>query len=408
MRVLQINSVCGVGSTGRIATDIHQLLIEQGHESYIAYGRGDAINCDQAIRIGSNLDVYYHVMKTRLFDKHGFGSSRASKAFVHKIMSINPDIIHLHNIHGYYINIEVLFDYLKEANKPVIWTLHDCWAFTGHCSHFDFVRCMKWKQGCESCPQIRAYPSSYVKDNSKSNYISKKRIFSGLSDLTIVTPSNWLANLVKESYLNEYPVKVINNGVDLNVFRPTENQFRLKYHLQDKFVILGVANNWGERKGYNSFIELSKMLSDQEVIVMVGLTEDQSNKLPKNIIGITKTNNIHELADIYSSADVFANLTFEDNFPTTNIEALACGTPVLTFQTGGSVESVDTQCGYIVEKGNVEQALSAIIEIKNRGKSSYTNSCIERAHRLYSKKDRFMEYIQLYKTRTKTSLKGTY
>jgi putative colanic acid biosynthesis glycosyltransferase len=213
MKVLQINSVCGIGSTGRIATDIHDILIEQGHESYIAYGRDLPKNCENAIRIGTKIDNYTHVAKTRLLDKHGFGSIKATKEFINKVIDINPDIIHLHNIHGYYINIEILFDYLKEANKPVVWTFHDCWSFTGHCAYFDYVGCNKWKTGCYSCPEKKAYPSSLIFDNSKNNYINKKEIFTVVKNLTIVTPSQWLANLVQESFLNEYPVKVINNGI---------------------------------------------------------------------------------------------------------------------------------------------------------------------------------------------------
>ncbi|MBG0764208.1 MAG: glycosyltransferase [Tissierellales bacterium] len=195
MKVLQINSVCGIGSTGRIATDIHNILIDQGHESYIAYGRDLPKNCDNAIRIGTKIDNYTHVLKTRLLDKHGFGSKQATIEFIDKVKKLNPDIIHLHNIHGYYINIEILFDYIKEAKKPVVWTLHDCWSFTGHCSHFDYIGCEKWKTGCFDCPQKHEYPKSLFFDNSNWNYSKKREIFSGIDEMAIVTPSNWLADL---------------------------------------------------------------------------------------------------------------------------------------------------------------------------------------------------------------------
>ena len=220
MKVLQINSVCGIGSTGRIATDIHHILTEQGHESYIAYGRNLPMNCENTIRIGKKFDNYSHVAFTRIYDKHGFGSIKATKEFIEKIKELNPDIIHLHNIHGYYINIELLFDYLKKANKPVVWTLHDCWAFTGHCAHFDYIQCRKWQTGCEKCPQKTSYPSSYIFDHSKENYKKKKEIFTGVNNLIIVTPSKWLANLAKKSFLGDYPIEVINNGIDLDHFKP--------------------------------------------------------------------------------------------------------------------------------------------------------------------------------------------
>ncbi len=396
MKVLQINSVCGIGSTGRIATDIHNILIAQGHESYIAYGRGLPRNCDTSIRIGTKYDNYTHGVLTRVFDKHGFGSRKATQKFIKEVKKLDPDIIHLHNIHGYYINIEILFDYLKEAYKPVIWTLHDCWAFTGHCSYFDYIGCTRWKTQCYNCPGKRSYPASAFLDNSKMNYSKKKAIFTGIKNLIIVTPSKWLAGLVKQSYLKKHPVKIINNGIDLEVFRPIKNDFREKYSLQKKFIILGVANIWDRRKGFRYFIELSDKIQNDEVIVLVGLTEKQKKQLPKNIIGITRTNNTEELVEIYSATDVFVNPTLEDNFPTTNLEALACGTPVITFNTGGSVECVDESCGFVVAKGNVEELLNGIKDIKIKGESYFTANCIERARQLYDKKNKFNEYIDIY------------
>lgn len=393
MKVLQINSVCGIGSTGRIATDIHNILIEKGHESYLAYGRDLPNNCDNAIRIGTKIDNYAHVAKTRLLDKHGYGSKRATIEFIKKVKEFNPDIIHLHNIHGYYMNVEILFDYLKEANKPVVWTLHDCWSFTGHCAYFDYVGCDKWKTGCYSCPEKKAYPNSLIFDISKNNYL-KKEIFTGVKNLTIVTPSQWLANLVQESFLNEYPVNVINNGIDLNTFRPNAGDFRKKFNLNGKFIILGVASVWDRRKGLKYFVELADKVSEDEVIVLVGLTEKQMNQIPENIIGITRTNNVEELVDIYSSADVFVNPTLEDNFPTTNLEALACGTPVITFDTGGSPESVRKETGLVVNKEDVCSLNEAILNIKNLKLSP--DDCIKSAEQFQST-DRFKEYLDLYK-----------
>ena len=396
IRVLQINSVCGIGSTGRIATDIHQVLKEQGHESYIAFGRDEPKNCDSVIRIGSNWDVYRHVALTRVFDKHGFGSKRATRAFLREVDKLNPDIIHLHNIHGYYLNVELLFDYLKVAEKLVIWTLHDCWAFTGHCSHFDYIGCTKWRTGCFDCPQKEEYPKSVLFDNSRDNFFRKKTAFTGVKNLTIVTPSQWLAGLVGDSFLGDYPVKVINNGIDLSVFKPTPSDFRQRYSLENKFIILGVANVWTEKKGLKYFLELSSYLSSDEVIVLVGLTEKQKATLPSGIIGITRTDSVTELAEIYTATDVFVNLTLEEVMGLTNVEALACGTPVITFQTGGSQECVDNCTGYVVPIEDLDSVILTIRKINEEKKETYSFNCLKRAREMYDKDKRFGDYVELY------------
>lgn len=396
MKVLQINTVCGRGSTGRIATDIHKMLIEQGHESVIAYGRGEAINCDNTIKIGNKIDFYNHALKTRLFDKHGFGSKKATKDLVDNIINYSPDVIHLHNIHGYYLNIEILFNFLKEYNKPIVWTLHDCWSFTGHCVHFDYANCYKWETHCQNCPERKSYPKSILLDNSYNNFEKKKELFTNLNNLVLVTPSKWLADLVKRSFLKEYPVKVINNGIDLSVFKPSPSNFRETNNLENKFIILGVTSKWTVRKGFMYFMELSKLIEHDEVIVLVGLSEKQIKQLPKNIIGISKTNNTKELAEIYTAADVFFNPTLEEVLGLTNLEAQACGTPVITFNTGGSVETIDDSTGFIVEKGDLENTIKIIRMIKTEGKEKYYDSCIKRANKYYNKNDRFQEYIELY------------
>lgn len=392
MKILQINSVCGVGSTGRIATDLYKVLEEQGHECLIAYGRGTAPEGINSYKIGTNIDNYLHVARTRLLDQHGYGSKKPTIELIKKIKEYNPDIIHLHNLHGYYLNLEVLFNYLAESNKPVVWTLHDCWIFTGHCSHFDYIGCEKWKSECNHCPQKKEYPSSYLLDNSFQNFRKKKELFTKLKNLTIITPSQWLANLVRKSFLNKYPVQVVNNGIDLEVFKSTPSDFRKKYQLEQKKIILGVANVWAERKGFDTFIQLSSKLDDNYRIVLVGLTNKQKNTLPSNIIGITKTNNVNELVEIYSAADVFINPTREDNFPTTNIEAIACGTPVITYRTGGSVESVNETCGLIIDKDDFQSLANAL---KYNFPSLNKDSIVKQAQK-YNKYDKYSEYINIY------------
>jgi putative colanic acid biosynthesis glycosyltransferase len=392
VRILQINSVCGTGSTGRIATDLYKVLEAYGHECVIGFGRGVAPENIKSLKIGSNLNNYLHVFKTRTTDKHGFGSISVTKNFIKKVREFKPDIIHLHNIHGYYINVEVLFNYLKDLEIPIFWTLHDCWAFTGHCSHFDYVNCNKWETSCFKCPQKKEYPAS-LWDNSKFNFQKKKELFCSVKNMTIITPSKWLAELTRKSFLGKYPVKVINNGIDLGEFKPIASNFRANFNLQDKFVILGVANHWNDLKGLNTFLELSEKLNKSYQIVLVGVSEKQKKKLPRNIIGITKTNNVIELAEIYSASNVFINPTLQDTFPTTNIESIACGTPVITFNTGGSVEILDSKTGVVIERGNISTLITVIKEFSRYDFSK--ENCINRS-RLYDKNDRYLDYLNLY------------
>lgn len=344
MKVLMINSVCGVGSTGRICTDIADMLLSQGHECKIAYGRGEVPEKyrDISVRIGSTFKVYCNVLKSRLFDNEGFNAVGATKKLVRWIKEYDPDVIHLHNIHGYYLNVKILFDYLKTSGKKIIWTLHDCWAFTGHCTHFQVPHCDKWRTECEKCIRVKDYPKALI-SHAKRNYKRKKQTFCGVPNLTIVTPSKWLAGVVEQSFLSEYQTVVINNGIDLSVFKPTESDFRERFGLTDKKIILGVASVWEKRKGFNDFLELTKLIDDSYRIVLVGVNEKQLKMLPSSVLGIKRTNDVKELAEIYTAADVLFNPTYEDNYPTVNLEAQACGTPVITYPTGGSVESVPSE-----------------------------------------------------------------
>lgn len=394
MKILQINTVCGTGSTGRIATDLYNITEKQGHECIIAYGRGNAPEGIRTIKIGSELSMYTHGILTRITDKHGFYSTKATKRFIEQVKEYDPDIIHLHNIHGYYINIEVLFNYLKEADKPVIWTLHDCWALTGHCAYFDYVGCDKWKTECYKCAQKKDYPSSFIFDNSKKNYKRKKELFTSVRDMTIVTPSMWLAGLVSESFLNKYPVRVINNGIDLDVFKPTPSNFRKKYNIEDKFVILGVANVWEKRKGLDTFIELSTLIDDKYKIVLVGLNREQLKEIPKNIIGISRTSNAKELAEIYTAADVFLNPSVEETMGLVTVEALACGKPAIVFNATAIPEVMNDSCGFIINTGNNQELIKKIEKLKDDTDFSNAN-CIKQSKK-YRKIDKCFEYIKLY------------
>jgi putative colanic acid biosynthesis glycosyltransferase len=397
MIVLQINVAVNTTSTGKIAERIGLVIQANGQQSVIAYGRKSPASQSKTIKIGTSLDIKLHGLKTRLFDRHAFGSTIATKKLVHQIELLNPDVIHLHNLHGYYINIAILFAYLKKVNKPIVWTLHDCWPFTGHCSYFSFVQCNKWKTQCHHCPLCKRYPESFFIDNSFSNYNIKKELFNGLQNLVLVTPSHWLKNLVQQSFLSTYPVKVIHNGIDVTKFVPTQNEaFKNKIGAQHKNIILGIASIWDRRKGFNDFIKLAAVLPADDVIVLVGLPKETIKTLPHNIIGIERTESLDELVALYSMATAFVNPTWVDNFPTTNIEALATGTPVITYNTGGSIEAIDEATGFVVAQGNIEGLKIAFEKIKVLGKNFYTANCRQRAVAFFNEKERFAEYYQLY------------
>lgn len=397
MKLLQINSVLNSGSTGRITEEIGRTAVEAGHESFVGYSKmGPAGTISTGIKIGSEPDRYLHGLKTRLLDLHGFGSEKATKQFVSVINEIDPDIIGLHNLHGYYLNIEVLFNYLKKMQKPVVWTFHDCWPFTGHCTYFDSVGCEKWIDGCHNCPKKKMYPASYGLDNSKWNYAKKRELFNGLEQLTIVTPSRWLAELTRKSFLKDYPVQVIHNGIDTELFSPGRGRVPGALDENDRKIVLGVASTWDARKGLDEFIKLQNVLDDEFRIVLVGLNKKQLRGLPAGITGIARTENAEQLAALYSAANVFVNPTWQDNFPTTNIEALACGTPVITYNTGGSPEAIDDETGAVVDQGDINGLKKSILKISKKEKSYYQQKCRQRALNFFNKEDRFRDYLNIY------------
>lgn len=398
MKILQINTIVNSGSTGRIAENIGRLLIEKGHESYIAYGRKANFSSSRLINIGSKPEFLFHVLKSRLLDRHGFGSEFATGFLIRQIDKINPDLVHLHIIHGYYLNIRMLFKFFKTKKLPVVWTFHDCWSFTGHCSYFDAVDCYKWQIECNKCPNLKGYPVSWLRDNSRNNFNDKRTIFTSLNSLNIITPSNWLAEHVKNSFLKDYPVNVIHNGVDLSVFKPVGigSDIFKKQVASEKF-ILGVANTWDKRKGLTDFFEVRKLLSDKIHIILVGLNPDQIVSLPGGITGIQRTENISELAALYSEAAVFVNPSYVDNFPTTNLESISCGTPVITYNTGGSPEAIDKTTGIIINKGDISDLINAISKVVTNGKEYYLSACRKRSELLFDKNARFNDYIKLYR-----------
>lgn len=379
MRVLFINETCGLISHGRVCVNLARQMQNEGHICKIAYGRLTEVSEDSrdlAVRIGTPVSMYLHGVLTRIFDRHGFGSYLATKKFLKWTESFNPDMIWLHNIHGYYIHAGLLFKWIK--NHPSIqvkWTLHDCWAFTGHCAHYMAVKCDKWKSGCNHCPEKKQYPASWLMDNSKSNYAKKKKCFSHVQNMQLITPSQWLADQTKESFLNQYPVSVIHNDIDHDVFRPISfllsdekrriEELKDKYLIpSDKQIVLGVASKWTMKKGMDDFIKMNTRLDHQkQVLVMVGLNEKQLKTIPDTIIGICRTENRQELARIYSLSDVYVNLTYEENYPTVNLEAEACGTDVLTYDAGGCRETIHREGSRVFPVGDLDMVVE---ELKRR------------------------------------------
>lgn len=365
-----------------------------GDECLIAYGLGHNPNKNvNAVKIDKDYEVHIHSILSQLFDMQARSSYFATKRLIKKIDMYKPDIVHLHNLHGCYINIKLLFEYLSSINIPIVWTLHDCWAFTGHCAHFDYAKCDQWKTQCIKCNQ-KSYPKNIFMHRVRSNYNLKKRLFNNCNNLTIVTPSNWLKSQAEMSFLKKHKIMTINNGIELNRFKPVDSNIKEKYKIQDKFIVLGVASSWTKKKGLNYFIQLSNMLDENYKIVLVGINEKIRKDVPDNILCIPKTSSIEELAQMYSIADVFVNPTLEDTFPTTNLEALACGTPVITFKTGGSPESINETCGIVVKQGDIEQLCNAIKQCKQ---NNFTKEdCIKQANN-FDKQNKFKEYIELYK-----------
>lgn len=406
-RLLQINPVLRVNtSTGRIMQEIGELAMQNGWESYIAYSRGrDGIKpCrSQLISVGNRWSVAWHGLETRFLDRHGLASDSATRRFVKQVKELNPDVIHIHNIHGYFLNYKILFDFLAKSGIPVVWTIHDCWLYTGHCYYYSFVGCNKWQTGCHHCSQKREFPASWLFDRSRQNFIDKKEAFTQLAtdQLTIVPVSEWIMGEMRQSFLKEYRFQVIHNGINTDVFTVCDSiRVRTRYGLGNKHILLGIASIWSREKGWFDFMELAKLLRDDEVIVLVGVKPEAKKQLPANIVGIARTENVGQLAELYSAADAFINPTWQDNYPTVNLEAIACGTPVITYRTGGSIEAVTEKTGLVVDQGDVEGLLNAFRMVVRRGKEYYEKQCREYALAHFRKEDRYQEYLDLYQRLT--------
>ncbi len=389
MKIVQINATCGIGSTGKICLSISDLLSQKQIEndvlcSFVGHEIQKGICCSGLY------EIKFQALKSRLLGNWGFNSKNATKRIIRELEQIHPDIVHLHNIHGHDCHLELLFQYFREKEIKLVWTFHDCWAFTGYCTHFTMAGCEKWRGGCGACPQKRSY--SWWMDRS-SELWEKKHILFAPQDMTIVAPSQWLAGLVQQSFLQDLPIKVINNGINLEIFQPRPSEFSKVYRLEEKHIVLGVSFGWSNAKGLDVFFELSKRLPENFQIVLVGTDDKTDRELPSNILSIHRTQNQMELAEIYSAADVLVNPTREENYPTVNMEAIACGTPVVTFRTGGSPEILDETCGSVVDDIDaMEQEIIRVCETK-----PYTQKDCLKAAKRFDQNDCFEKYVDLYK-----------
>lgn len=389
MKVMEINSF-GNLSTGRIAVDIYRMLIQNGDQGLVAYARNSVPEDVAGYKIETGINILLDGVFTRITDRAGFFSRRATKRLVRVIEEYDPDIIHLHNLHGYYLNIKVLFEYLQQNEKPVVWTLHDCWAFTGHCCYYSMAGCEKWKSKCSNCPQKNEYPASMWKDNSERNYKEKKELFTSLPRLYLVTVSKWLEEEVKKSFLKQIPCTTIYNGIDREIFKPTSSDFREMYGLDNKFIILGVASTWTVRKGIKDFVRLAEILDKDERIVLVGVSDKEKRILPRTITCIERTDDIKELAGIYTAADVFFNASIEETFGLPTAEAIACATPVIVYNTTALPEVVSKSNGFVCEPHDLEKVHRCIESIRS-GEAAFDFDVMP-----YEKNRCYEKYIQLY------------
>lgn len=394
MKVLLINTFIGSTSTGNLVYDIYKTNVEAGNQCIIAYGRQDTKDCLDAYQISNKIDYTSHAIWTRITDLNGLGSRYVTKKFLKFVDEYKPDVIHLHNLHGYYINIKILFEYLCKKDIPIVWTFHDCWPFTGHCPYYTNIGCEKWKTECYKCQKKKQHPASYGFDNSRYNYNLKKSLFTAPERLVITPVSKWLGNEVKNSFFRNCDIEVVYNGVNLKTFHPRKNDFKEKNGLCKKKVLLGVAVNWVPSKGLDDLIKLSDIISEEYKIVVVGLTKKQKESLPDTILGIEKTSNAEELAERYSAAEVFVNPSREETFGMVTAEALACGTPAVVYDATASPELIDQDTGAVVPVGDIHTMYEAIKRIR---KDKMEIACVERARSLFDKEKNQLKYIDIYR-----------
>ena len=403
-KLLQINPVVRENtSTGKIMRALGELAVASGWESWIAYSRardGVPPHGSKLLPVGNKLDLALHALATRFLDAHGLASRLATRRLIRQIRRLGPDVVHIHNVHGYFLNYKILSAFLAAYGKPVIWTVHDCWLFTGHCYHYASAGCDRWQTGCHHCPQKRAFPASWLLDRSRRNWQDKKAAFAAIPSLTLVTVSHWMKGEIARSFLSGVPCRVIPNGIDLDRFRPPPDaSLPARLGIPTAVPYLAVASIWLPEKGITDLERLAEKLSADETLVVVG-KRPAAHGFPGPVVTVERTTDVQMLAALYTEASAFVNPTWQDNYPTVNLEAIACGTPVVTYRTGGSVESLTEETGCIVEQGDVAGLLGCLHAIRAQGKAHYREACLAHARAHFSKTDRFMDYIKLYESLT--------
>jgi len=398
MKILQINAVYGQGSTGAIVRDIDLALQNAGAESYVACSRQrQKLLPHNCYVIGNSVDYKIHALYTRLAGKQAYGSTISTLQLLKYMERLQPDIVHLHNLHSNYINLNLLLSYLADNNIKTIITLHDCWFFTGKCFHFSLVGCMKWKEQCGSCPKLKDYVPSWFFDQTSKVYEDKKIKFNAISNLVVVSPSKWMSDQAEQSILKDKLILTINNGVDISVFYPRNvDKSKFDFMKSKRFIIIGIASKWLHEQNKNTLDYVAKQLDSDSMLLLIGCNEKQINNLPPSVVGMSFVTDRDKLAEIYSLGDVFVNVSWEDTFPTVNIESICCGTPVVTYNTGGSPEVIDVNTGYTVPQGDYFELWRKISEVKKKGKEYYVHRCAKTGHMKFNKNDRYEEYIDLY------------
>lgn len=386
MKILIINRNIGTGSVGRIVKDLYTGIIENNDECKLAYvdGNTDGIKSEDLYKICNNVEIKKHALFTRMFGKTSTYSVSTTRNLINFISAYKPDIIHVHAFYGYYINMEMLMEYISANNIYLISTLHSCWDITGHCCYFDLIGCDKWENGCFDCHNIKSYPRSYI-DNTAYNFSHKAKLYEVVERCTIVVPSKWMHNLVRQSHLSKKHCKVIYNGIDLSKFNCGGKTKKDK-------IILSVGNGWGKRKGFDDLLELDTVLPEDIKLVVIGVTKKQSKMFSKNVVCIERTDSVKSLIEWYSKATVLFNPTYEDNYPTVNLEAIACHTPVATYDTGGSPETLkEMKYGKIIKRRDYV-SLIEYVNLIHEGEIVYDFSNIYDI----SKEKMVGEYISLY------------
>lgn len=402
--LFQINVSLNTGSIGRIVEDIGAVAQSQGWDVWVAHGPRYVNNSSlKTYQICSRGEELLHVVQTRLLDGYGLGCTLATRRLVEKIEEIKPDVIHLHNIHGYYLDIRVLFSFLKKANIPVVWSIHDCWSFTGHCAHFDVVGCQRWKVGCYDCPRKRKFPQSYLLERSQRNYELKKALFTSVPNLTLVPVSNWLKGLLEDSFFyncSNVEMKTIYNGANLSSFSPCGNDLNIqtqkKYGIEGKFVAIALASKWGNEKGWSDYLRLSQILPNDMMVILVGVSKEQKRMLPQNIIGVERTDSIQELVTLYSMSDVLLSLSILETFGLTVVEGYACGIPAIVYDRTASPEMVSEDTGYVVSAGNVYEVVDCMRKIQSKGRYFYRDKCRKKAEQQFNVVKQYQMFVDLY------------